>query len=125
MNKKNLIEKIVSIPKDFYELSNVTTCELLKKSGYVENQQTTSVEKIRNFLLENPQYINDWLQYSDDQRCIPAVLFYESKLKKGHDEVSHYSEAKGLELIQEFPDPIIACAFYILKMIEKWRLICS
>ncbi|MFA5793022.1 MAG: hypothetical protein WC897_04100 [Candidatus Gracilibacteria bacterium] len=125
MDKKKLIKHVVLIPKEFYELKNVSPCELIKKSGYLEYHGLIGMEDIESFLKEHLGLVSYWLKYSDDQRGVPALLFYESKSKKGEYEVGRYTDERGHELIQKFSNLNKACAFYILKEIEALRSICG
>ena len=121
MNKKDLIRKIIYLPKLHIE-QNISICDFLKKIGYFEFHTQVSEKDIENFLATNPECIELWLQYSDDQRVVETWYFLKST--EGSYKVAHHGKA-GTDSLHEFSNLDKACAFFIKKILEDLRRICS
>lgn len=119
MKIEQIINEIIKIPQTFYELGNISEISLLKKTGYFEEYEKVDVKKIYKELKKQPGYVNDWLQWSDDQRCIPCYHFKQTV--NGKYLVDYLSEKIEREMVTEFSDILEACAFYIKSHIERVR----
>jgi len=110
---------IINIPKIMTKEGNVSFYSLLRESGYSEMPDRVTMEVIREALLEHPDCINDWIQYSEDQRCHPTWFFQ----RNGADyEVGFVSLDTDDVPVTRYSDPFEACATFIKQMIERFRL---
>lgn len=112
----DIINKLIKIPVDFHVLGNKSWNTLLQESGYLENQEEVTADKIEEALRLHSNLINDWLQYSDDNRSTPAWGF--SKTDTGKYRVSHYPEGKDFQEMVTF-DSFKACAYFIMCEIRS------
>ena len=69
-------------------------------------------ESIAAVLMSNPKLVNDWLRWSEDQRCTPSYFFTEEKNKYIVGRIP------GNERVM-FTDRISACADFILKQVRQ------
>ena len=69
MQTKEVIVDLLSIPRRFNELSTVSVYDLLKQTNYSIIRDQISLKDIHASLAQHPEYVNDWLQYSEDKRC--------------------------------------------------------
>jgi len=98
---------------------NVSPCSLLKKSGYFEMHDQITIEAIHGALCAHPDYVNDWIQFSEDQRCDPVWFFRQN----GADyEVGFWSSKADDTPPTKYSDPLEACATFIKHEIEGIRL---
>jgi hypothetical protein len=115
----DLCRNIVIFPRVTSQDENVSFYSLLRKSGYFEMHDTITIEAIRESLLEYPDYVNDWIQYSEDQRCHPTWFLQ----RNGMDyEVGFISLDTDDIPLTKFSDPLEACATFIKYTIEGVRL---
>jgi hypothetical protein len=64
----NVLSKVCSIPRDFYSSQNKSIIQLFNESGYLEQRDLATKEKLMEHLMANPDLINDWENYSSDKR---------------------------------------------------------
>lgn len=112
----DIINKLINIPVDFHRTGNKTWNTLLKESGYLENQDKVTVGKIEEALRLHSNLINDWIQFSDDNRSTPAWVF--GKGDSGKYRVAHYPEGKDFQEMVTF-DRFKACAYFIMCKITS------
>lgn len=112
----DIINKLINIPVKFHELGNKSWNTLLQESGYLENQEEVTADKIEEALSLHSNLINDWIQYSDDNRSTPAWGF--AKTDKGKYRVAHYPEGKDFQEMVTF-DSFKACAYFIMCKIRS------
>ena len=81
MNVLNVILEIVYLPENFKRLSNISTHNLLKKSGYFEVYDQIRVKDIMSVLNEAPELIDVWMSWSEDNRRLRMHFFkdYDNK----------------------------------------------
>ncbi len=107
----DIINKLINIPVDFHELGNKSWNTLLKESGYLENREKVTVDKIEEALRLRSNLINDWIQFSDDNRSTPAWVL--GKGDSGKYSVTHYPEGKEFQDLVTL-DGFKACAYFII-----------
>lgn len=77
-----------------------------------------TTEAIRDALLEHPDCVSDWVQYSEDKHC-GAGWFLASN---GADyEVGFFSSKAGRTPPTRFSNPLDGCAEFIKREIEEVR----
>ena len=115
---EQIVEKVVKLPFDFHRM-NKSIYTLLEESGYFENYNQVDESNILIAIKKQPDLVNDWLQYSDDQRSSPCWYFKQSDDKK-YFFVGHYTESKKFEGIN-FTNKLEACAAFVKRYIELVR----
>jgi hypothetical protein len=123
MKAKNiytLCVNIISFPKMMAQEGNVSFYTLLKESGYSEVHDQVTIDTIRKALIEHPDCVNDWIQYSEDQRCHPSWFFRQNGLNY---EVGYVSLETDDVPITKYSDRFEACAAFIKHLIEQVRQI--
>ena len=106
---KEAIRRICRIPADFRKGSK-SFHELVHDTG-IERRALTAAS-VTSVLLSNPDLVEDWLSWSEDQRSTPSYYFLE---EKGKYAVGCYP---GEEIV-EFSDSITACADFIVKQVSS------
>jgi hypothetical protein len=74
-NKADIAQQIVTLPRTFHSLGNISIFSLLEETGYLELHNQVSVSDIRNALARDPACVREWMQYIDDQRCSSSWYF--------------------------------------------------
>lgn len=118
MNKETLISSIVNLPENFYSLGNISIYSLLKETGYFEMYNQVDEINIVKELIRNPEYINQWLSWSEDKRSCSGWYFKQNGDNKYI--VGYYPAKEDLKTI-EYSDIKEACAAFIKREIEDIR----
>jgi hypothetical protein len=63
-----IIASVIQIPRNHYDLGNVSMYSLLANSGYLEFPTEISEDDILQGLQIHPECIQDWRVYSEDKR---------------------------------------------------------
>ena len=113
-----MIQHIVRIPRTMVEKQDVSFYALLKESGYFEMHDQTTVGAIREALLQRPEFVNDWIQYSEDQRCHPSWFIQQTGAEY---EVGFVSLEANDVPVTKYSDRFEACATFIKHLIEMMR----
>jgi hypothetical protein len=111
-----IIEKILRIPHNFYRTQTKSWNTLLHQSGYFEMSDKINEEEIMERLKIHPHLIDQWLQWSDDQRCTPT--WYFTKGEDGKCFVGHHPAGKEFEEINT-ANEFKACAAFIKRQLES------
>ncbi|MEO4004180.1 hypothetical protein [Flavobacterium sp. CAU 1735] len=118
MNTSILIKSILSLPEKFHVLGNASIYSLLKETGYFEINSQINEATILDELNKHPEYINYWLNWSDDKRTTSGWYFKQNENGKyvvGYFPVSEQSR------LMEYSDLKDACAAFIKREIEEIR----
>ncbi len=118
MNKKQeIIYKILSLPETFKKSDNNKSFkELLNDTGYFEIADQIQEKELFNAVRENPKFITDWINWSDDKRTTSGWFIKESE--KGKYTVSFFPKKDELTTFKT-DDVKIACAHFIQREIES------
>ena len=108
MNSDRAVQKICNFPADFRS-GNRSAYDLVRESGI--GQRSLTVESVIPVLRSNPHLVDDWMCWSEDQRCTPAYHFLE---KDGKFVVGRLPEDTRIE----FDDRFSACADFIVKAVD-------
>ena len=111
---------IISFPAIMRQKGNVSFYTLLKESGYCEAYDQATIVAIRQALIERPDFVNDWIQYSEDQRCHPSWFFRQSGVDY---ELGYVSLETDDVPITKYSDRFEGCATFIKNVIELIRRI--
>ena len=114
---EKIIEKIVHIPYDLHHVDK-SAYALLKESGYFDFHDHVHENQIMEILKKKPELIQDWLQWSDDQRCSPTTYF--TRGDDGWCFIGKYPEIKEFTEINT-KDEFYACAVFIKLQTEQIR----
>jgi hypothetical protein len=119
MDINNIVENIIKIPTEFYKLRNISIYELFKKSKYCDYYNYITENDIKNYLLNNRNYIKDWFIYSEDKRTDKG---YYVVLENEKYEVGYY-DGKKRNIINTYnlSQDIDACANFIKLELENQR----
>ena len=115
----NIILKIISLPVAFYEVGDKSFYELLKETKYFEYFDNIFEDSIANVLLNNPAYIEKWLEWSEDKRSSDGWYFVINNNEKF--EVGRINEDGKKGQYLEFSDKRNACAAFIKREIDELR----
>ncbi len=118
MNKADLINKIIYLPKQFHSLGNVSMYSLLEESGYFEMYDQVNEVDIMKGITENSECINDWIILSEDKRCSG---WYITQNSIGGYVVGYFPETENFKLTT-YIDVKEACAAFIKREIESIRI---
>jgi hypothetical protein len=120
--KEDLI-KCLRIICDFpviYLEENKTPNEIVVQSGYLTMYSQINEKEISEFIGDNQKLIENWLQFSDDQRHSPAWVFQKVTDLKWRVFLSDTKAEVRSELF--FAKPNEACAKMIKMTVEGIRL---
>jgi hypothetical protein len=118
---KKVTERIVNIPHDFNN-GNKSEITLLIEAGYFELYNQITENGLIEILKENLHSIDEWVQYSEDNRSSPA--WYFKKNSNGNCFVGHLPEGEEFKEINT-TDVFYACAVFIKRHIESIRITTS
>jgi hypothetical protein len=119
VNLGSVISDIILIPRRFNDLGNVSVYSLLKKSGYFEAHDQISEDAIHQAILDHPECLDDWVQYSEDKR---TTGWYIQNRQDGTYAIG-YIPPTGKENLTpiNYRDKTSACAAFIKREIESIR----
>jgi hypothetical protein len=124
MNKtvNDIATEIVTIPRKFHRLGNMSEIALLEATGYFELHDQVSESDIRNALARDPECVQEWMQESEDQRC-PAAWYFVLN-EEGCYEVGYLDLKSDPNIANrvQYENAIDACAVFIMHNIEDMRL---
>jgi hypothetical protein len=118
----DIATKIVTIPRKFHSLGNMSEIALLEATGYFELHDQVSESDIRNALARDPECVQEWMQESEDQRC-PAAWYFVLN-EEGCYEVGYFDLKSDPNITNrvQYQNAIDACAAFIMHNIEDMRL---
>jgi hypothetical protein len=108
MNDELAIRRICNLPHDF-RTGDRSAYDLVRASGI--GQRTLTVESVLPVLKANPKLVEDWIAWSEDQRCTPAYGLHE---ENGQYVVGRYPDENRVV----FDDRFAACADFIVKVVN-------
>jgi hypothetical protein len=116
-----MVDALCRLPIVFKDRGDISMVELLRESGYNAIRCGISEHDIEAHLRMNPDLIQTWVAFSEDQRCSPAR--YLAKPGAGLDgkegwRVGHYTASPRLPE-RLFPDEYEACAFFIMRSVQE------
>lgn len=102
------------MPRNFSKRGNISVISLLKEIGFFDQYSCLREEDIFYSLIQNPECVSDWIQWSDDQRSDQRWYFLE---KESQYHVGFWSEKETIDPIS-FNDKNQACAFFIMRYLN-------
>jgi hypothetical protein len=109
VNAETTIERLCRVPAEF-RLGGKSARQLVRASGV--EPASLSADSVISVLRANPHLVEDWLRWSEDQRCTPSYYFLEER----------GTYVVGLVPGKErtvFSDRITACADFIIKQARQ------
>lgn len=113
----NCIKTISNFPS-LYRNSDKSPSEIMLSCEYSIFFELITEDKIRNYILNNPKLIEEWLYYTEDIRYSPAWGFGQDK--NGLWFVTYLDKDKLLQKFV-FEDKFTACAKMIKMTFELIR----
>jgi hypothetical protein len=108
MNKHLAIRRICNLPADF-RTGNQSIVDLVRASGI--NCGSLTTEEVLPVLKANPDLVDEWSVWSEDQRSTPAYYFAE------HGSNYVVGRLPDDDRV-EFDDRFAACADFIVKAVN-------
>lgn len=118
MNTSNLINKIIELPKIFYEKGNVPMYSLLKETGYFEAYNKINEKDVLEYLSNNLEHSRYWLRWSENKRVSSGWYFKEED--DGKYTVGYFFDGTDNKC-KTYDDINAACAAFIKQEIEEIR----
>jgi hypothetical protein len=118
MGIQDMINKLIELPRNFNCTDNKSIYDLLKETGYFENHDQITLENIMVTLSHNPQYVNDWLVYSEDKRSFSGWYI---KLEDNQKYVVGCLNESGNDVNTEYSNSLDACAVFIKHELDSIR----
>ncbi|MGD9633579.1 MAG: hypothetical protein AB7G28_24435 [Pirellulales bacterium] len=107
-----MITCICELPRRLKCAQTKTACEILDECNALAQLDLINSDDIKSHLSRHPELINDWLCYSEDQRCTPANCFIE--INQGYT-VARYPG--GVKMV--FDDRASACTEFIIRQLDR------
>jgi hypothetical protein len=120
MNIEDVIQKIISLPKVFNDLSDVSIFELIKETGYFQMHDQILEQNIREELNRHPEYVKEWLNYSEDKRSDSGYYFKQDD--RDNYVVGYYDKKNRKQPKRIYTNQIEACASFVKNEIEDIRI---
>ena len=108
MNNELSVRRICNLPIDFRS-GEKSAIDLVRASGIGFRSLTTA--EVLPVLQSNPMLIDEWISWSEDQRCTPA---YYIQQEGDCYVVGRLPEGEQVE----FDDRFRACADFIVKAVN-------
>lgn len=118
MTKQDTIKEILFIPKEFYTQRNVSIFSLLKETGYFELYNQISEAEIFDLVIQYPECIEYWLNWSENKRVNAGWYFKQND--DGEYIVGYFPPKSKLDTC--YTNINEACAAFIKKEIEDIRI---
>lgn len=112
MNIEDVVKNICLMARDFNHRGDMSMVQLLEESGYIQHRNEIDEDKIAESLKDDKSIVDDWIRYSEDQRCTPS-WYYDGQ------RIGYLNENGKPEKQSQFDDPLEGCALYIKKEMEE------
>jgi len=109
--REKIIQQFVLIPSDVKHSRTKSPAQCLQETKYKGLEGKVNVAEIVSALLSNPDVVDDWLEYSANQRSDTGWYIIE---RVPHIEVGYYSK-EGFRDVRKYEDKIHACAEFIYQ----------
>ncbi len=108
MSSDNAVQRVCNLPV-YFRAGDQSAYDLVRASGI--GHRTLTIESVVPILRLNPHLVDDWMRWSDDQRCTPAYYILE---ENGKYVVARLPGETRIE----FDDRFTACADFIVKAVN-------
>ena len=113
----SIAARVVLLPRRFVESRSKSIKTLLAETGYPKAKESLSVGNIKEALVSDPDYVSDWLQYSEDKRVRSG--WYFQRTNAGAFSVGYLAGTGHTQSVQAFESAVDACALFITHEIES------
>ncbi len=110
-----VVEAVCRLPQDMHAAGNVTAVHLVKSSGYPAIRSQVTVERLAACLAEHPEWVDQWLDWSADNRSSPA--WYVIEADQGEFHVGFYDGQRS-EPPTVIADRLAAVTEFIHRYLE-------
>jgi hypothetical protein len=120
INNLDIAMQIVTMPRRFHSLGNISIFSLLEETGYFELHDQISEDDIRTALLCCPECVQEWMQYCSDKRTSSGWyirLNDEELYEIGYFDIKADHDTNRVQ----YKNAIDACAAFIKHEIESIR----
>ncbi len=114
---KRIAAELVLLRRKFNESGTKSIYALLTETGYPDLKKQLTVRDIRQALLDHPECVSEWLQYSEDKR-VGSGWYFQNK-GDGTFSVGWIQQNGGMCSEKTFDDELDACALFIKHEIES------
>ena len=118
MYTNQIVLSILSIPKKMDENPHISFNAHLNEIQNASIGVNVSFDDIWDALKLHPNFIQDWIVYSEDQRCSNAWYFRKSESMAY--EVGLYVNKEGYKFVTMYEDAALACAIFIQKSLSSY-----
>jgi hypothetical protein len=115
MNKDEVVNNLIHLTQEFYEKKEESINSLLSKSGYLELRNEITEIDIFETIVNAPNCIIYWLDWSQDKRVRSGWFFQKSK--HGEYSIGFYQKS-GIRSASTYRDMREACASFIKNEVE-------
>lgn len=119
MNKADIATEIVTLPRRFHSLGNVSIFSLLEETGYSGLHDQILESDIRAALLRCPECVQEWIQYAEDKRTPSGWYFAQND--EGCYETGYIADAHTRRNRVQYENAMDGCAAFIKHEIESIR----
>ncbi len=109
------IKQVLQIPQDFYRYGNKSWNTLMAESGFHSYRNEFTESAMKDLLQLYPNFISDWLQWSEDTRS--SSTWYFTRGDDGKCFVGHWPEDDAYDELNT-NNQYDACAYFIKRLIE-------
>jgi hypothetical protein len=110
MELEGIVRRLCSMPADFYRV-NKSMVQLTRESGVRDQPGAVTVQKIVDYISENPVVIDAWLRWSANKRASSGWFFRKKSAKY---EVGYFPGGEVLE----YSSPAVACAEFVVREVK-------
>ncbi len=111
------IPKLIQIPKALKTNENSTVVSLVKESGFKSIHSESLRDELREYLECHPEFIEDWIGFSEDQRSSPS--WFLMREPNGQYELGWFATDCGKTRQEWFDSGAQACAEFIIRVMER------
>ena len=116
---EDITKKIIFLPRVFRNIMNKSIFGLMEETGYFQVHNKISEEIIEKQLKKYPEYVNEWISYSEDKRGDSGYYIK----REGKIYIIGYLDKQGkIQILEKTNNAVKACAIFIIKEVEDIRL---
>jgi hypothetical protein len=119
MKKSDIVGLLVTLPRRFYSLGNISMFSLLEVTGYFGIYEQVSEADIRAALVRHPECVQEWFHYSEDKRT--SLGWYLTENDGQCYETGYIADAQTRTNRVQHDNTIGACAVFIQHELEDIR----
>ena len=111
----DVVTAVCRLAFDFYAARTVSPVQLVARSGYGRHRDEVTVPRLERCLAEYPEWVNAWLDYSEDKRSSPGWYI------QGRERISFlvgYHEGRSSRPPMRFDNKVRACAEFVRREVD-------